>query len=215
VSRLSLPGKVKFQKGNESMTANGSTMRARLAYNSIDEVTAELLRENKSFVMAELPGVLDRFYQHVGQFHETSAFFRSRDHMNGAKQAQLRHWSMIMEGRFDEEYEQSITRIGETHNRIGLDPRWYIGGYNGLLTGLLTVIAAKLPATRSRTLAIDLFLKQRAIDRKTALQEAVIKTAASAGSAAAQVTASAKNLGDQADQLRRVARDFVTTIRAA
>jgi methyl-accepting chemotaxis protein len=32
-----------------------------------------------------------------------------------------------MDGLFDETYETSINRIGETHHRIGLDPRWYIG----------------------------------------------------------------------------------------
>ena len=154
-----------------------STIRARLAYNGIDEATSAIMREYKDFIMAELPGVLDGFYDHVGKFQETAAFFKSREHMMGAKQAQLRHWGMIMDGRFDESYEASINKIGETHNRIGLDPRWYIGGYNGLVTGLLAVIARKLPSSRSANPQIDRMTKERGIDRKTALQEAVVKAA--------------------------------------
>jgi methyl-accepting chemotaxis protein len=157
--------------------SRNSTIKARLAYNSIDETTGALMREYKDFVMAELPAVLDHFYDHVGRFQETAAFFKSRDHMAGAKQAQLRHWAMIMDGRFDETYEASITKIGETHNRIGLDPRWYIGGYNGLVVGLVAVIARKLPSSRTANPQIDRMIKERGMDRKTALQEAVIKAA--------------------------------------
>jgi methyl-accepting chemotaxis protein len=156
---------------------SNSTIAARLAYNLIDENTSAIMREYKDFIMSELPGVLDHFYDHVSKFQETAAFFKNRDHMMGAKQAQLRHWAMIMDGRFDESYEASITRIGETHNRIGLGPRWYIGGYSGLVTGLLSVIARKLPASRTANAQIDRMTKERGIDRKTALQDAVIKAA--------------------------------------
>jgi methyl-accepting chemotaxis protein len=158
------------------MSAN-SNIKVRLSYNQINEATGALLREYKDFIMLELPAVLDGFYDHISRFSETSALFKNREHMMGAKQAQLRHWSMIMDGRFDEGYEASISKIGETHNRIGLDPRWYIGGYNGLVTGLLGVIARKLPSARSANPVIERMTKERGIDRKTALQEAVVKAA--------------------------------------
>ena len=94
--------------------------------------------------MAELPAILDGFYDHVSRFEETRRFFASREHMMAAKAAQLRHWSTIMDGRFDGTYEASIRRIGEAHHRIGLDPRWYIGGYNAVVAGLLRAIGEKL-----------------------------------------------------------------------
>jgi methyl-accepting chemotaxis protein len=157
--------------------SNASTIKVRLAYYQIDEATASLLREHKDFVMLELPAVLDEFYEHVGRFHETASFFNTREHMMRAKQAQIRHWSTIMDGQFDGAYEASITRIGETHNKIGLDPRWYIGGYSSLITGLLRVIARKLPSARTNKPHLERMTKERGIDGKTALQEAVVKAA--------------------------------------
>lgn len=120
------------------------TMNVRLAYNQIDEATRRILRRHKGFIVAELPPLLDRFYDHISKNAETARFFGSRDHMMKAKAAQIRHWSAIMDAAFDETYEQSIRRIGETHHKINLEPRWYIGGYNALITGLLQVIAEKL-----------------------------------------------------------------------
>jgi methyl-accepting chemotaxis protein len=164
-------------KRGAQMNGN-STIKARLAFNQIDEAAAALLREFKDFIMAELPGVLDGFYDHVSRFRETNGFFRNRDHMMGAKGAQLRHWSMILEGRFDEGYEASISRIGETHSRIGLEPRWYIGGYNALVSGLVHAIATKMPASAgSAGRSMSWKTQEQIAERKTALQTAVIKAA--------------------------------------
>jgi methyl-accepting chemotaxis protein len=160
--------------------ASNATLSHRLAFNQIDETTKGLLREHSSFILGELPAILDTFYVHLGKFPETAAFFRSRDHMQGAKSAQIRHWETILEGRFDDRYEASIQRIGETHHRIGLDPRWYIGGYNALVAGLMGAIAHRLPAeSRSNTgvFSGNAKLAAPANDRRGALQLAVLKAA--------------------------------------
>ena len=157
-----------------------SALRDRLAYNQIDSATADLLRAHKPLIMAELPAVLDKFYDHVSKHAETVAFFKSRQHMNYAKDAQIRHWATIMDGRFDEAYETSIKKIGETHHRIGLDPRWYIGGYNALVTGLIEVIAEKLQpqiAQASRSLFSKAAAPSAGRSPVTALQVAVARVA--------------------------------------
>ncbi len=145
-----------------------STISARLAFNAIDRETAATLLENKAFILGALPGVLDKFYDHVSKFSETAAFFRSRDHMMHAKKMQINHWTLIAEGRFDASYEASVNKIGEVHNKLGLEPRWYIGGYNFLVTGLLEAIAFNLPAGK-----FDRNVARRKVD----LQRAVVKAA--------------------------------------
>ena len=149
-----------------------TSMAARLSFNQIDEESRRLLRESKDFLLGELAGVLDVFYDHISKYPETVAFFRTRSDMTGARNGQLRHWATILDGNFDIAYEASIKRVGETHHRIGLDPRWYIGGYNALLTGLIRAIALRLPPSsdwKGKGVSQD--------ERKTALQSAVIKAA--------------------------------------
>jgi hypothetical protein len=152
-----------------------SSMLARLAFNQIDEEARGLLREYKSFIAGELPGVLDKFYQHVVKFPETAAFFKNRDMMTGAKNAQLRHWQTILDGNFDGAYEASIKKIGETHHRIGLDPRWYIGGYNALVNGLVEAIALRMPQGQAGSAWKGKGIPAR--DRRLELQSAVLKAA--------------------------------------
>jgi methyl-accepting chemotaxis protein len=144
-----------------------STIGARLAFHALDRESIAALRDAKAFVLEQLPKVLDKFYDHVGRFAETAAFFKSRDHMSHAKQMQLRHWAIIVDGRFDESYERSVNKIGETHNRLGLEPRWYIGGYNFLVAGLVEAVAA-MPVGR---------FERGAAARKVKLQQAIIRAA--------------------------------------
>jgi methyl-accepting chemotaxis protein len=159
------------------MNANG-TMAARLSFNQIDENARGLLREYKSFLAGELPGVLESFYEHVVKYPETSAFFKNRDMMTGAKNAQLRHWQTILDGNFDAVYEASIKRIGDTHHRIGLDPRWYIGGYNALVNGLMQAIFLRMPQGRPGQGGSDWKGKSALVqDRRLELQGAVLKAA--------------------------------------
>ncbi|MGI6247381.1 MAG: methyl-accepting chemotaxis protein [Pseudochelatococcus sp.] len=113
------------------------TTSNRHEFHGIMEPERRILKQNKDIVLGLLPDVMDKFYDYISLFPETSAFFRSRDHMMHAKAMQIRHWEIILDAEFGAEYLASVTKIGEVHSRIGLEPKWYIGGYNFLLCALL------------------------------------------------------------------------------
>ncbi len=143
---------------------NSSSISQRLAFNKIDAASINALRFSKPFLLSVMPAILDGFYDHVGQYPETSRLFKNREHMMHAKEMQLKHWAIILEGRFDDAYEASVRKIGETHNKLGLEPRWYIGGYNALVTDLIKAIATQMQVKRfSRKAASDKLLLQQAV----------------------------------------------------
>jgi methyl-accepting chemotaxis protein len=148
--------------------ASETTISRRLQFNQIGEEAIAALRQSKEFVLSEMPSILDRFYDHIGQFPETARFFRNREHMMHAKDRQLHHWAIILDGKFDESYELSVTKIGEVHNKLGLEPRWYIGGYNALVSGLVEAIALRLPSST---------FERHVPKKKALLQTAIIKAA--------------------------------------
>jgi len=81
---------------------------------------------------------------------------------------QMKHWAIIADGRFDETYETSVTKIGEVHNKLGLEPRWYIGGYNFLVSGVVEAIVLSMPTGK---------FERSTTARKAKLQKAIIKAA--------------------------------------
>ena len=118
---------------------NGSQDREiRLRFMHIDAETGELLREFWKSVEPSLPEILDAFYRHVTGEAQLANLIGSE--VARLKKAQGSHWARLFNGRFDHEYLQGVRTIGLVHNKIGLEPRWYIGGYNFVL-GQLTAIA--------------------------------------------------------------------------
>jgi methyl-accepting chemotaxis protein len=95
------------------------------------------LQGMSALVNKELPGILENFYAKIRATPEVRKFFTNDRMMDGAKSAQLRHWQTILSGEFDTRYVESVRQIGNTHARIGLEPRWYIGGYAFLMEGVI------------------------------------------------------------------------------
>jgi len=124
--------------------ADSSDIQSRLAFAQIDQGTRAALREAKPLIADLLPPILDEFYRHMASFPGMAKHFPSQSIMVHAKEMQIRHWATIASADFDAAYVASVGRIGEVHNRIGLEPRWYIGGYGFLLSRLLKAIEANM-----------------------------------------------------------------------
>jgi methyl-accepting chemotaxis protein len=112
----------------------------RLRFAGIDERARALLRECEPVVAAKLPAILDEFYRHVMAFPEVARLFPTPAVVARARQMQIAHWGLITTGMFDGSYARSVQRIGEVHCRLGVEPRWYIGGYNFIVKRLIVEV---------------------------------------------------------------------------
>lgn len=120
----------------------------RLQFIGCDTSMRANLVEAMPLIEAHLPQILDDFYKHMQNYPDAAGMFKNPEHMAHAKKMQLQHWGRITEAKFDDEYVQSVTRIGEAHYRLGLKPRWYIGGYALIMAGLIHAVEAGFPAPR-------------------------------------------------------------------
>ncbi len=109
----------------------------RMRFMRIDARTGELLREFWKVVEPALPEVIEGFYRHITSEPQLARMIGND--IPRLKAAQGSHWARLFNGRFDHEYMQGVRTIGLIHNRIGLEPRWYIGGYNFVLSQLATL----------------------------------------------------------------------------
>ncbi len=129
---------------------NGVDRERRLRFMRINPQTGELLREFLKVLEPALPNILDGFYGHVRREPELARMIG--DDVPRLKLAQSSHWRRLFDGRFDEQYIHSVRAIGLVHNKIGLEPRWYIGGYNFVL-GQLTRLAVETSRWRGKRLS--------------------------------------------------------------
>ena len=120
----------------------------RMRFMRIDAESGALLREFWSSVEHALPDILDGFYRHVSSEPRLAALIGND--MPRLKKAQGSHWARLFNGRFDHDYMHGVRMIGLIHNKIGLEPRWYIGGYNFVLCRLVALAVSKYRWTPAR-----------------------------------------------------------------
>ena len=144
-------------------------LAGRLAFNDMDEAGRAALRELRPLIERVLPGILAAFYGRISRTPEANRFYSSEASMRHAEEMHFKHWMNIASGEFGESYIQSVTHIGEAHHRLGVPPRWYIGGYNFVLNGLLKAIQAEYKER--------LFVARRRRTKKAALQAALTTAA--------------------------------------
>jgi methyl-accepting chemotaxis protein len=179
-----------------------TTVAARIAFNGIDEASRAALRDIRPMAMAALPGILDAFYQTIAKFPDVQRLFPRPEIVAHAKAAQIAHWDTILTAKFDEDYVRSVTRIGETHHRLGLEPRWYIGGYNQILGGLIATIETGITAR---------FATRALFERKATIINAVVSAALLDMDFAISIYLDAGKREKQ-DMLERLASRFDQTI---
>jgi methyl-accepting chemotaxis protein len=123
------------------------TLHARLNFIGLDHAAKEALIKLRPLLKQTLGPALDVFYSKIRATPETRRFFTDEKHISGAKGAQERHWDIIGAGNFSDEYLKAVLKIGQTHARIGLEPRWYIGGYAVVIERLIhAIVKGRWPA---------------------------------------------------------------------
>lgn len=132
----------------------------RLTFFGIDNETRATLKGLWPEIQPHLPTILTGFYQHVEAMGALAPFVKEK--VDGLKAAQTKHWEVLFTDGFSPRYFEQVERIGRAHERIGLSPDWYIGGYTCLLNDLNAVLMRSHYLT-SRTLANKLAAVQKAV----------------------------------------------------
>ncbi|MGA3002269.1 MAG: protoglobin domain-containing protein, partial [Acetobacteraceae bacterium] len=116
---------------------NDDDIVTRTRFIGLDPTACALLTAFWPAIEPELPAILDGFYQHVTTFPPLKKMVG--DKLPRLKQSQAAHWRRLFTGRFDAAWLSGVQTIGQAHHKIGLEPRWYIGGYTYVLNRLITV----------------------------------------------------------------------------
>jgi len=120
-----------------------NALRQRLDFIELDDEARKSLRELRPAISELLGGALDKFYGKLAKTPAVAGFFSNKAHMGHAKKRQQEHWGNLSGGNFDQSYVNGVTAVGRTHARIGLEPRWYIGGYALVMSELVRGLMEK------------------------------------------------------------------------
>ncbi|GGE07296.1 methyl-accepting chemotaxis protein [Aureimonas endophytica] len=146
-----------------------SSLGERLAFIGLDASALASLREIGPVIGGAIGPALDTFYARAKATPQTRAFFADDAHMGQAKARQAQHWAKIAAGAYDETYVRNVGAVGQVHARLGLEPRWYIGGYALIVETLIEEVMRRRWPSRFGRNGADKLGREIAVMVKAAL----------------------------------------------
>lgn len=123
---------------------------SRLDFIELRADEGQLFAPIRPNIERHLEFALARFYNRLNAFPQAAGHFADSAQITRAQNRQRQHWASIAAGRFDDDYFNRSRIIGQVHARIGLSPRWYMGGYALIAETLVRGILADAAGPHSR-----------------------------------------------------------------
>ena len=123
-------------------------LASRRAYFQLTEEDLSRLVSLRPFAEKHNDAVVDAFYQELLLKHsESRLFFTDQSSLQRALSAQKRYFLELFSGTCDLDYVENRLKVGATHQRIGVAPKWYLGAY----AHYLRLITTRLLADRGQS----------------------------------------------------------------
>lgn len=125
-----------------SVTLLDSEINERFAFIGCDEMDQQNASQIWPLIEGEIEGVLRDFYSKVAKTSEAPHI--DIDRLPFLITAQKLHWRQMLLDCHSDSYINSVRRVGATHYRYQIEPRWYIAGYMTITNKLIQIISDKL-----------------------------------------------------------------------
>lgn len=112
----------------------------RKAFLELEETDVEMLRQVHKLLQHDKEGFSDAFYQHLVEFPEMRKLLPDADTVARLRASQAAYFDRLTAGDYGREYIRDRLKVGVVHQRIGLEPKWYIGAYRKYLSELLAIL---------------------------------------------------------------------------
>jgi signal transduction histidine kinase len=143
----------------------------RLAFLIVTETDRALLAGLGPLLERHADRFISSFYRHLLSFEGTRHLLSDPDVKDRLLSKQREYLLSLATPGLDDRYVEERARIGEVHQRIGLEPRWYLGAYSLYFSLLAPVISEAFrgdPERVSQTLAA--LVKILMLDAQLALE---------------------------------------------
>ena len=125
-------------------------VESRRAFFEITNEDLERLGALRPFADKHSDDIVEGLYQLILGHPQSRAYFRDEATIRRVKNLQREYFLGLFDGRCDAAYVEKRLRVGSAHERIGLDPKWYIGAYFRYLRLLFDRLFADLPPAEAR-----------------------------------------------------------------
>ena len=142
----------------------------RKAFLELEPQDCVRLRSLNALIEPAGEAFTEAFYSHILSFESMRRLLPDEQSLAHLRLAQAEYFSQLTCGDYGERYVANRMQVGQVHQRIGLEPKWYIGAYRKYLSGLIPLVWEQCDGDMERFFAsYDSLLKVVLFDMGLAL----------------------------------------------
>ncbi len=122
---------------------------SRLAFFEITAEDLQRLASLRDYATQHSDKIVEGLYDLILRHADSRVFFTDDRMIAHVKKMQRQYFLGLFDGRCDLAYVEDRLRVGATHERIGLSPKWYLGAYSRYLRLLFDQFFTDLPPAQA------------------------------------------------------------------
>lgn len=147
--------------------AEAARRKAFLELTAADE---QLLLEARGPLLSHQNAFVESFYAHLDGFAEVRALLPEGQRREALMRTQTEYFNLLTSGDYGFDYVLNRLGVGLSHQRAGLEPKWYIGAYRKYLCSLLPLLYRHFGENEEKLLPMfEAFLKVMFFDMGLAI----------------------------------------------
>jgi signal transduction histidine kinase len=147
-----------------------------LAFFDLGDADLARLPELKPMLEKQADALVAAFYRHLLSFPDTRKLLRDPEVTQRLLGEQRKYLLSLAEPAIDDAYLAQRRHIGQTHERIGLAPTWYLGAYSLYESLLMPLFVEAFPGEPGKAQALEVTLRRRLrLDASLALETYVAR----------------------------------------
>lgn len=124
-------------ENKKSINLSEQEIDARKQWLCLNNEDEQIISLFKPALQRSIDRVIEELYEHFLSMDEPRSFFPDEQTLKRVKQGQKAYFSRLVQGNYGKEYVEDRLKVGSTHFRIDLDPKWYLGAYSRVISLLL------------------------------------------------------------------------------
>lgn len=141
----------------------------RLDFFRLDRAARAALLDAREVLMPALPGIAAGFYRRLSGVDRLAPMIAAPGQVERLTQAQVAHWGDLFAGAFNDAYFARARRVGMAHDRIGLEPRWYVGAYAHFLDDIIALLLDRRWSRERTRATLTAVLRATLLDMELAI----------------------------------------------
>jgi methyl-accepting chemotaxis protein len=202
----------------ERLKVTPADQALRLNWTSITDQDAALIRNAAPILAPRADEIVKKFYDHSSSFPAWQAKVReSNSNRATLEAAQKAYFLRILDARFDADYFEQRLRVGATHAKLNVEPRWNVGNYAIYAQLVFPILSQKLKGKQlvdtitaftkvfvlDITLAVETYISEGVLEKLVDIYSTLGAPLQSLGESSGQIDVATREIANAVQEIAR------------